>query len=124
MFSTFLPDCHRRQSVRGPAGAPDHGRPKILVFNGCYHGSVDETIIELENGVAVPRRGNIGPAVSPADTTRVVEFNDLAALEEALSHGDVACVLTEPALTNIGIGLPIPAITMSCVRSLAEQKRC
>lgn len=82
------------------------GRSKILVFNGCYHGSVDETIIELDGGRAVSRRGNIGPAVNPADTTRVVEFNDLPALEEALSHGDVACVLAEPALTNIGIILP------------------
>jgi glutamate-1-semialdehyde 2,1-aminomutase len=84
------------------------GRKKILVFNGCYHGSVDETIIELIDGVPAPRRGNVGPAVNPVDTTRVVEFNDLAALERALSHEDVACVLAEPALTNIGIVLPEP----------------
>ncbi len=84
------------------------GRDKILVFNGCYHGSVDETIVELDGGVVVPRRGNVGPAVNPAETTRVVEFNDLGALEEALSSEDVACVLAEPALTNIGIVLPDP----------------
>jgi glutamate-1-semialdehyde 2,1-aminomutase len=84
------------------------GRPKILVFNFCYHGSVDETIITIEDGVAGPRVGNIGPPVDPNETTRVVEFNDVDALEEALAHGDVACVLAEPALTNIGIVLPEP----------------
>jgi glutamate-1-semialdehyde 2,1-aminomutase len=84
------------------------GRPKILVFNWCYHGSVDETFITLENGRPKPRRGNIGPPVDPAVTTKVVEFNDLSALEQALQPGDVACVLAEPALTNIGIVLPEP----------------
>jgi len=79
------------------------GRQKILVFNWCYHGSVDETIATLQDGRVVPREGNIGPAVDPAVTTKVVEWNDTAALEEALRPGDVACVLTEPALTNIGI---------------------
>ena len=82
------------------------GRPKILVFNFCYHGSVDETIITLDDGVASPRVGNIGPPVDPIETTRVVEFNDVDALGQALAHGDVACVLAEPALTNIGIVLP------------------
>jgi glutamate-1-semialdehyde 2,1-aminomutase len=84
------------------------GRPKILVFNFCYHGSVDETIVTIDDGVAGPRVGNIGPPVDPNETTRVVEFNDVEALEEALAHGDVACVLAEPALTNIGIVLPEP----------------
>jgi glutamate-1-semialdehyde 2,1-aminomutase len=84
------------------------GRPKILVFNYCYHGSVDETIVTIEDGVEGPRPGSIGPPVDPADTTRVVEFNDLDALERALAHEDVACVLAEPALTNIGIVLPEP----------------
>jgi len=83
-------------------------RPKILVFNYCYHGSVDETIITIEDGVAGPRPGNVGPPVDPTETTRVVEFNDMDALEAALAHGDVACVLAEPALTNIGIVLPEP----------------
>jgi glutamate-1-semialdehyde 2,1-aminomutase len=82
------------------------GRPKILVYNYCYHGSVDETIITIEGGAAGSRPGNIGPPVDPNETTRVVEFNDVAALERALAHGDVACVLAEPALTNIGIVLP------------------
>jgi len=84
------------------------GRPKILVYNFCYHGSVDETIITIEDGIPGPRVGNIGPPVDPNETTRVVEFNDVDALEEALAHGDVACVLAEPALTNIGIVLPEP----------------
>src|SRR4030081_3020027 len=83
------------------------GRPKILVFNWCYHGTVDETFITLEaNGVARARRGNIGPPVDPAVTTKVVEFNDVAALERALAAGDVACVLAEPAMTNVGIVHP------------------
>jgi glutamate-1-semialdehyde 2,1-aminomutase len=84
------------------------GRPKILVFNYCYHGSVDETIITIEGGVAGPRPGNVGPPVDPTETTRVVEFNDVDALERELGNGDVACVLAEPALTNIGIVLPEP----------------
>jgi glutamate-1-semialdehyde 2,1-aminomutase len=84
------------------------GRPKILVFNWCYHGTVDETFITIADGVAGPRPGNLGPPIDPALTTRVIEFNDLAALEEALAPGDVACVLAEPAMTNIGIVLPEP----------------
>lgn len=84
------------------------GRPRILVFNGCYHGTVDETFVILEDGEPVVRPGNIGPAVDPTSTTRVVEFNDLTALEEALSHQDVACVLAEPVMTNIGIIHPQP----------------
>jgi glutamate-1-semialdehyde 2,1-aminomutase len=84
------------------------GRPRVLVFNWCYHGTVDETFITLTNGVPGPRWGNIGPAVDPALTTRVVEFNDLPALEAALAPRDVACVLAEPAMTNIGIIHPEP----------------
>ena len=84
-------------------------RPKILVFSYCYHGSVDETFVVCgDGGSAHTRKGNVGPAVDPTSTTRVVEFNDLAALEAALAHGDVAAVLAEPALTNIGIVLPDP----------------
>jgi len=82
------------------------GRKKILVFNGCYHGSVDEALIWIRNGKALPGPGNTGPAIDPATTTRVIEFNDIPALEKALSHKDVACVLCEPAMTNIGIILP------------------
>ena len=84
------------------------GRKLILVHNWCYHGTVDETIITINNGVPGPKPGNIGPAVDPALTTKVVEINDVPALEQALAPGDVACVLVEPALTNIGIVLPDP----------------
>jgi glutamate-1-semialdehyde 2,1-aminomutase len=83
-------------------------RSKILVFHYCYHGTVDESFATLldAKGTVGPRRGNIGPPVNPAETTRVVEFNDLHALEAALHHHDVACVLAEPAMTNVGIILP------------------
>ena len=85
------------------------GRAKILVFNWCYHGTVDETFITLHpDGTSGARRGNIGPPVDPSVTTRVVEFNDVPALEQALAHGDVACMLAEPALTNVGIVHPAP----------------
>ncbi len=82
-------------------------RPKIAVIDWCYHGTVDETLAVLDDaGNVVPRPGALGPQVHVAETTRVVPFNDLHALEAALSHGDVACLLMEPALTNIGIVLP------------------
>src|SRR5207247_3477606 len=84
------------------------GRPKILVFNWCYHGSVDETFASLDGTAVVAREANVGPPVPLAETTRVVEWNDIDALERELAHGDVACVLAEPALTNIGIVLPEP----------------
>jgi glutamate-1-semialdehyde 2,1-aminomutase len=84
------------------------GRPRILVYNYCYHGTVDESFASLEDGKVVPREGSAGPPVDPALTTRVVEFNDVEALERELAYEDVACVLAEPALTNIGIVLPEP----------------
>jgi glutamate-1-semialdehyde 2,1-aminomutase len=83
------------------------GRPKVLVFSYCYHGSVDEAFAVADgSGGTRSRAGNVGPAVDPAVTTRAVEFNDLDALDGALAHGDVACVLAEPAMTNMGIVLP------------------
>lgn len=84
------------------------GRPRILVYNWCYHGSVDECFVTLRDGIAGPRAGNLGPPVDPATTTRVVEFNDVPALEAALAPRDVACVLAEPVMTNIGIVHPAP----------------
>jgi glutamate-1-semialdehyde 2,1-aminomutase len=84
------------------------GRQYILVFNWCYHGTVDETFATLKDGKVVSRRGNIGSPADPSTTTRVIEFNDLAALEAALVPGDVACVLMEPVMTNIGIVHPEP----------------
>jgi len=85
------------------------GRPKILVFNYCYHGTVDETFITLdEEGTPGARANNIGPQIDPTETTKVVEFNDVAAFETALSSRDVAVVLMEPVMTNIGIIHPEP----------------
>jgi len=84
------------------------GRPKVLVFNWCYHGTVDESFATLRDGHVVAREGNLGPPVALEETTRVVEWNDVDALERELAHADVACVLAEPALTNIGIVLPEP----------------
>lgn len=84
------------------------GRPKILVYNYCYHGTVDETFITIRDGRPGARDGNLGPPVDPAVTTRVVEWNDVDALDAALAHGDVAAVLAEPVMTNIGIVQPAP----------------
>jgi glutamate-1-semialdehyde 2,1-aminomutase len=84
------------------------GRPKVLVYAWCYHGTVDESFaIEVE-GETRSRPENIGPPVDPGVTTRAVEWNDVDALARALEPGDVACVLAEPAMTNAGIVLPDP----------------
>jgi glutamate-1-semialdehyde 2,1-aminomutase len=82
------------------------GRPKVLVFAWCYHGTVDEAYVVLEDGRPRPRPYNLGPPVDPTVTTRVAEWNDVEGLEGELANGDVAAVLTEPALTNVGIVLP------------------
>src|ERR1019366_2117646 len=84
---------------------------KILMFSYCYHGSVDETFaVRGPDGRTVSRAGNVGPPVDPAVTTVAIEFNDLRALDAALSDGSVACVLAEPAMTNMGIILPEPGV--------------
>jgi glutamate-1-semialdehyde 2,1-aminomutase len=83
------------------------GRTKIIVIDRCYHGSVDETFATIDSrGKTVAREGNIGAPVSLDVTTRVVEFNDLVGMEKALENGDVAAILMEPAMTNVGIVLP------------------
>jgi len=84
------------------------GRPKILVFNGCYHGTVDETFVRLVDGQAVNRPGLLGQVADLTQLARVVEFNDLPSLEAALAHGDVACVIAEPVMTNSCMVLPEP----------------
>jgi len=83
-------------------------RPKILVFNGGYHGSVDETFIELSRGWPGNRKGLAGEFRDLTQSARVVEFNDIEGLEKALSHGDVACVIAEPVMTNSCMVLPQP----------------
>jgi glutamate-1-semialdehyde 2,1-aminomutase len=101
------------------------GRPKVLVVDYCYHGTVDETFATLSTDArtgrtaVVPRRGTIGAPVPPGMTTVVVPFNDVPALQEALSTGEVAAVLLEPAMTNIGIVLPEPGY-LDAVRRLTR----
>ncbi|MFD4574610.1 transaminase [Streptomyces sp. NPDC058417] len=98
------------------------GRPKILVNSYCYHGSVDESLIVTDprGGPGLPRPGNVGAPCDVTLTSRVAEFNDLDGLERALAHGDVAAVLMEPALTNIGIVLPDPGY-LEGVRALTRR---
>jgi len=84
------------------------GRDRILVFNGCYHGTVDETFVRLADGVAANRPGLVGEFRDLTARTAVVEFNDVAALERALAGNDIACVITEPVLTNSCMVLPEP----------------
>jgi glutamate-1-semialdehyde 2,1-aminomutase len=97
------------------------GRPKVAVHEWCYHGSVDETFAVLDgSGAVVHRPGAIGPPVPVAETTRVVPFNDVGALRAALAHGDVAAVLMEPALTNVGIVLPDEGY-LDAVRALCTE---
>ena len=82
-------------------------KTKVIVIDRCYHGSVDETFATLDkSGKTVAREGNIGAPVPLDQTTRVVAFNDLAAMKIALQHNDVAAILMEPAMTNVGIVLP------------------
>jgi glutamate-1-semialdehyde 2,1-aminomutase len=97
------------------------GRPRILVFDRCYHGTVDETLVEMDaDGSTLPRPGQVGRIHDPEATTVVVEFNDAAAVEAALARGDIACVLTEPVLTNAGMVLPQPGfleqLRESCIK--------
>jgi glutamate-1-semialdehyde 2,1-aminomutase len=90
------------------------GKQKVIVIDRCYHGSVDETFATLDSyGKTVMREGNIGAPVALDLTTRVVEFNDLGAMEDALKKGDVAAILMEPAMTNVGIVLPDDGYLMS-----------
>ena len=84
------------------------GRPKVLVYAWCYHGTVDETFAIAVEGETRSRPDNVGPPVDLAETTKAIEWNDVNALDAALAEGDVACVLAEPAMTNIGIIPPEP----------------
>jgi glutamate-1-semialdehyde 2,1-aminomutase len=84
------------------------GRQKILVFNHCYHGCVDDTFVTADHGKVEMVAGLIGEVRDLTQFTKVIEFNDVAALEKALGEGDVACVLAEPVMTNVGMVLPEP----------------
>lgn len=97
------------------------GKPKILFHSYCYHGSVDESLIVVgPDGEGMSRPGNVGSPVDVTVTSRVAEMNDLVGLERQLAHGDVAAVLIEPALTNIGIVLPEPGY-LEGVRELTRK---
>jgi len=82
------------------------GRKQLLVFNGCYHGTVDDVFVDLVDGVPTARSSLLGQVHDLTAHTVVVEFNDLPALQAALQAGDVACVLAEPVMTNVGMVLP------------------
>ena len=84
------------------------GRKKLLVFNGCYHGTIEDVFVDLVDGKPVQRDSLLGQVHDLTEHTVVVEFNDLPALEAALTKGDIACVLAEPVMTNIGMVLPAP----------------
>ncbi|HUC58082.1 MAG TPA: transaminase [Streptosporangiaceae bacterium] len=96
------------------------GRPKVAVFSYCYHGGVDESFVIATPGGPRSRPGNTGAPVDPVLTTRVAEFNDLDGLEREFEAGDVAALLMEPALTNIGIVLPEPGY-LDAVRELTRR---
>ena len=96
-------------------------KSKIIVIDRCYHGSVDETFATLDaSGKTVSREGNIGAPVELDKTTRVVPFNDLDAMEKALQQNDVAAILMEPAMTNVGIVLPLDGY-LKAVEKLAKE---
>jgi glutamate-1-semialdehyde 2,1-aminomutase len=97
------------------------GRSRVLVNSYCYHGSVDESLIVVgPDGRAHSRAGNVGAPYDVTETSRVAEFNDLDGLARELAHDDVAAVLMEPALTNIGIVLPDPGY-LAGVRELTRE---
>jgi glutamate-1-semialdehyde 2,1-aminomutase len=97
------------------------GRSKILAFSYGYHGTVDETfVVSGPNGETILRPGNVGSPGNINETTRVAEFNNLGSVEKALANGDVAVIITEPALTNIGIILPEPGF-LEGLRELANK---
>jgi glutamate-1-semialdehyde 2,1-aminomutase len=96
------------------------GRRKILIFNGCYHGAVDDVFADLRGGVAVSRPSLIGQVHDILPTTEVIEFNDVAALESALRKNDIACVLAEPLMTNIGMVRDAPGY-LETLRQLCSE---
>lgn len=97
------------------------GRHLILTMNATYHGSVDETLCFMLGGALIHYPGMMGPITKdPAQTTRIVEFNDLGALEEALATEEIACLITEPAMTNVGIILPEPGY-LDALRELTKK---
>jgi glutamate-1-semialdehyde 2,1-aminomutase len=96
------------------------GRPKILIFNGCYHGAVDDVFVDLRSNVPTQRPSLIGQVQDILPTTTVIEFNDVAALERELKRGDIACVLAEPVMTNVGMVRDAPGYLETLRRLCSE----
>ena len=96
------------------------GRPKVLVFNGCYHGAVEDSFVTLERGVTVNRPGLLGQVTDLSQVAVCCEFNDLAGVAAALAKGDVAAILTEPVMTNCCMVLPEPGFLQG-LRALATE---
>lgn len=96
------------------------GRKKILIFNGCYHGSVDDVFVDLRGGLPTQRPSLIGQVADILPTTTVIEFNDAQALERELKKGDIACVLAEPVMTNVGMVRDAPGY-LNLLRALCNQ---
>lgn len=96
------------------------GRPKILTFNGAYHGAVDDAFVDLKGGAPVMRVSLIGQVHDLRDTTTVIEFNDEDALAAVLRHGDIACVLAEPVMTNVGMVRDAPGF-LATLRKLCDE---
>jgi glutamate-1-semialdehyde 2,1-aminomutase len=107
-----------RAAIRWARGIT--GRSKVLVFNGCYHGAVDDVFVDLRNGIPETRASLVGQVYDVTDHSIAIEFNDLGALEIALQRGDVACVLAEPVMTNCGMVLPDPGY-LEAIRSLTQK---
>lgn len=84
------------------------GRPKVLSMNESYHGSLDETLPHIGDGGELKLRSDydMNPGVPKNALSRIVEFNDVDALERELAYEDCACVLAEPVMTNCGMVLP------------------
>lgn len=96
------------------------GRRKVLIFNGAYHGAVDDAFVDLKGGAPVMRASLVGQVLDLRDTTTVIEFNDEAALATVLRRGDIACVLAEPVMTNVGMVRDAPGF-LATLRTLCDE---
>jgi glutamate-1-semialdehyde 2,1-aminomutase len=96
------------------------GRRRVLTFNGAYHGAVDDAFVDLKDGAPTMRASLVGQVDDLRDTTTVIEFNDEEALADALNRGDIACVLAEPVMTNVGMVRDAPGF-LAALRRLCDE---
>lgn len=96
------------------------GRDKVLVFSGCYHGGVEEAHVEIRDGKVGLRNMIHANGIDHSRVSKVVEFNDVEALREALADKTVACVLMEPLMTNFGM-IPVEPGFHDAVRKLTRE---